>query len=125
MMRRRKVKQKRIDKKEQKVKVGPTLMHFFASKFTLVYSSNLNPALPPRPFTAHPHPPPLQAKQVRAQFDKSCALVEKASAKLKAKTAFITFGSEEGYERCARAYKGSYWRAICGQPRRLRFPKVI
>lgn len=55
----------------------------------MIYSSTFYPALRP----------PIQAKKVRAQFDKSCELVEKTSAKLKAKTAFITFGSEEGYEQ--------------------------
>ena len=53
MMKRRKIKQKVIDKKEAK------------------------------------------AKKARAQFEAACASVEKASANLRVKTAFITFGSGE------------------------------
>mmetsp|Transcript_37667 Transcript_37667/g.102285 ORF Transcript_37667/g.102285 Transcript_37667/m.102285 type:complete len:760 (+) Transcript_37667:403-2682(+) len=66
-----------------------------------------------------------KAEKAREKFKKACELCEKTAANLKAKTAFITFNSEEGYERCARAYKSSYTRRVFGQPRHLRFPKEL
>jgi hypothetical protein len=65
--------------------------------------------------------------KLRIKFDKFCKLVEKRSKGIKATAIFITFAGEEGFERAARAYAGhrGIFRIICGQPKRLRFPKEL
>jgi hypothetical protein len=64
-----------------------------------------------------------QSEAVRihtVHFIEMCEKVKYRKSVLQARTAFITFASEEGYERCRQLYCKPFW---FGQPKKLKYKK--
>ena len=55
-----------------------------------------------------------KVRVLKVQFLQICEKVKFRKTRLEARTAFVTFASEEGYERCRKAYKGKHdsWKAF-------------
>ncbi len=60
----------------------------------------------------------VKVRLLKVKFLKICEAVKFRKQRLEARTAFVTFASEEGYERCRKAYARNQpgW---CGQSRKL------
>jgi hypothetical protein len=64
------------------------------------------------------HKQDVKVRVLKVKFLQVCELVKYRKTRLEARTAFITFASEEGFERCRRAYAKSF---LFGQPKNMMY----